>query len=135
MEYIKYISNLFRSHLTKSCSHISASCFVVAIDIIPLIEINVDISTVLASICPSIIWFPRIPVGENDTLASCFKNPMSLRVTIGDAEPEFNFPSNKVAPLDLGKDGSVLLSRVDLNEASRDLLLLFAELLRLALCQ
>jgi len=53
-------------------------------------------------------------------------------VTIGDAEPEV---SSKVLPLDLGKDGSVLLCRVDLNEMSRDLLLLFAELLCLALCQ
>jgi len=56
-------------------------------------------------------------------------------VPIGDAEPEVNSPRNKVLPVDLGKDGYVLLSRVDLNEMSRDLLLLFAELLCLALCQ
>jgi len=56
-------------------------------------------------------------------------------VTIGDAEPEVNSPRNKVLPLDLGEDGYVLLCRVDLNEMSRDLLLLFTELLRLALCQ
>ena len=60
---------------------------------------------------------------------------MSFRVTISDAEPEFNFPRFKVASLDLGNDGSVLLGRVDLNEASWDLLLFFAELLGFTLCQ
>ena len=60
---------------------------------------------------------------------------MSLRMTISDAEPEIDFLGNRVAPLDLVNDGSVLLCRVDLNEMSRDLLLLFAELLCLALCQ
>ena len=60
---------------------------------------------------------------------------MSLRVTIGDAEPELNPPRNKVTPLDLGNDGIVLLHRVDLNEMSWDFLLFFTELLGFALCQ
>ena len=59
---------------------------------------------------------------------------MSLRVTIGDSEPEIDFLGNRVASLDLGNDGSVLLCRVDLNEASWDLLLFFAELLGFTLC-
>ena len=135
----------FILNLTKSCSHPPISWFVVTIKIIPLPQGSgrilvdppgVDIDTVLASTVPvPIVWLPRIPVGEDDTFASGFENPMSLRVTIGDAEPEIDFLGNRVAPFDLGNDGSVLLCRVDLNEVSWDLLLLFAELLGLTLCQ
>ena len=56
---------------------------------------------------------------------------------IGDAEPEVNkvYPRNKVLPVDLGKDGSVLLCRIDLHEMSWDFLLFFAELLGFTLRQ
>ena len=134
----------FILNLTKSCSHPPISWFVVTIKIIPLPQGSgrilvdppgVDIDTVLASTVPvPIVWLPRIPVGEDNTFASWFENPISLRVTIGDAEPEFNFPWEKVALLDLGNDGSVFLHRVDLNEASWDFLLFFAELLGFTLC-
>ena len=60
---------------------------------------------------------------------------MSLRVTIGDAKPEYNVPRNKVATLDLGDDGAVLLCRLDLNKVSWDLLLISAELHSLTLRQ
>ena len=66
-EYINYISYIF-SLLTKSCFRIY-SCFVVAIDVIPLI-VAVDDDTVLASRSPIIVWFARTPVGEDDTFES-----------------------------------------------------------------
>ena len=59
---------------------------------------------------------------------------MSLGVTVGDAKPEVNFPGKSVLPLHLGFDGSVLLGRVDLNEACWEFLLFFAELLGFTLC-
>ena len=78
------------SLLTKSCQPGA----LIAMDIIPLIEV-IDIGTVLASKSSSIVWLPRFPVGEDNTFASWFKNPISLRVTIGDAKPEFNVPRFK----------------------------------------
>ena len=117
--------------LTKSCSRPPIVWFDVAIDIIPLVQC-IDKGTVLSS--SSIVWLPRIPVGENDTFASWFENPLTLSVTVVDAQPEVNFPRIKVLPQHLGIDGSVLLQRVDLNEVSWDFLLFFAELLGFTLC-
>ena len=52
----------------------------------------------------SIVWFPITPVGEGNTFATRFKNPVSLRMAIGDAQPEINFLGTKVATPDLGKE-------------------------------
>ena len=129
---IYYNSHKMLLFLTKSCSRPPIVWFDVAIDIIPLV-LCIDKGTVLSS--SSIVWLPRIPVGENDTFASWFENPLTLSVTVVDAQPEVNFPRIKVLPLHLGIDGSVLLQRVDLNEVSWDFLLFFAELLGFTLCQ
>ena len=128
---IYYNSHKMLLFLTKSCSRPPIVWFDVAIDIIPLV-LCIDKGTVLSS--SSIVWLPRIPVGENDTFASWFENPLTLSVTVVDAQPEVNFPRIKVLPLHLGIDGSVLLQRVDLNEVSWDFLLFFAELLGFTLC-
>ena len=80
MVLINYISNLFFSHFTKSCSGPPVSWFVFAINVIPLPQGSggvlvdppgVGVDTVLASrIHVPIVWLARIPVGKVDTFAS-----------------------------------------------------------------
>ena len=71
MEYFNYISSIF-SHLTKSSSH-PKSWFVIARDIIPRIVAVDNIVAVhkgaVLSRSPNIVWFTRMPVGEDDTFA------------------------------------------------------------------
>ena len=99
--------------LTQGMEGLPCNFLTVTRNIIPFVfaVFRVQYGTVLA-FTSSIVWLPRIPVGEAGPLSSIRPPPITLNLLVGQAQPEILFLGSKSLLDDFIDDGSVLFSRI-----------------------